>query len=94
MLGIYIRPGVFRGCNIALSVKCDVTESIAIDELHRPVEDANDALQNAEGATGSDVAGVRFLLLCDAAGLSEQVDNGYNQTAEADAAEAVGKCTA
>lgn len=64
-----------------------MAECIAIDELHGPIQQPDDAPQTAEGNASDDISIRRFLLLCDTDGLSQQVDERYHQGTEADAAE-------
>ena len=64
-------------------------EGIAVDELHGPVDDADDAAQHAERDRADDVAFPSFLLLRDARRLPHHVDQRDDQRAEADAPKAV-----
>ena len=65
-------------------------EGVAVDELDRPLDQADDAAEDAEGAGGGGVALAGFRLLRDADGLPDHVDEGDDQGAEGDGAEGVG----
>lgn len=64
-------------------------ESVSVDKLHSPVQDANEALQDAKAASHGHIPRVGFRLLCNRADLSEHVDDSNDETAETDRAKAV-----
>lgn len=82
-------PRILGSLNVALAVKCDVAERVAVDELHCPVEQTNKALQDAEEYASHDIAFLRGRLLRNRAKLAQAVDDGDHQAAEADTSKAV-----
>ena len=83
-------PRILRGGDVRFAVERDVREGVAIDELHRPVEEGDDALEAAEREGGDDVALLRFLLLCNGDALPDHVDECDDERAERNTAERVG----
>ena len=61
----YIRPRLLGGLNVALAVQRNVAEGIAVNELDGPIEDADQALQNAEADLGADIATLGSIVLRD-----------------------------
>ena len=66
-----------------------MNEGVAIDELDRPVDNADNASQDAEHDGPDDISLRGLLLLRDAACLPYHVNERHDQGPEADAAEAV-----
>ena len=83
-------PRVLRGGDVRLAVERDMGEGVAVDERDGPVEEADEAAEHAEHDAADEVALRGFVLLSDAAGLAEHVDDGDDQGAEGDGPEAVG----
>lgn len=86
-------PGTLRCVNIALSVQRNVAESIAVEELDCPIQEANQAAQTAEQDTTDDITVARCVLLRDRAQLAQELDDGNNQATKTNAAETVGDGT-
>ena len=76
--------------NVRLPVQRNVTKRILIEELHEPVEEANQAPKHTEQDLPHHVPLRRRVLLGDIARLAEELDDSDDQAAEADGAEAVG----
>lgn len=65
-------------------------EGIAIEELDGPVQDANDAAEDAEQDRANKIALGCFLLLSNGADLTQEVDDCNHKTTKTDASETVG----
>lgn len=64
-------------------------EGVAVEELHGPVEDADEASDDAPDDGGDDISVGRGGLPADGAELAKTVDDGHHQATQTDAAEAV-----
>ena len=84
-----LRPGILRGRDVRLPVQCNMRERISVQELHRPVQQADQAAENAESDHADDVAVLCALLSRHTAYLSQTVDDRHDQTAKANRAETV-----
>lgn len=65
--------------------------STHVDELNSPIQDADQALKNAQGDVRSEVSRICFLLARDTACLPKHIDYRNDQTSKTDAAETVGQ---
>jgi hypothetical protein len=65
-------------------------EGVAVDERDGPVEETDEAAEHAEHDAADEVALRGLILLRDAAGLAEHVDDGDDEGPEGDGPEAVG----
>lgn len=74
---------------LELSISRDF--STYVDKLDSPVQDSDQTLENTKRNIGSDVSRICFLLSCNAACLSEHVDDCNDQTSETDTSETVGQ---
>lgn len=79
-----LLPGILSSRDIRLSIKSDIRESVAIDELHRPIQNPNEASQDTESNSSGNVTLVRFLPLSNRDGLPEHIDERNNQATKAD----------
>jgi len=80
---------------LELSKYCtSVVSSTYVDELDSPVQDSDKTLENTKRNVGSDVSRICFLLACNAACLSEHVDDCNDQASKTDTSETVGQRTA
>jgi hypothetical protein len=75
-------PSVLCALEVVLAVQRHVAEGIAVDELNSPIEQANDALQEAKGNAAAHVASLGLLLLRNRAQLANAVDDGDQETAQ------------
>jgi hypothetical protein len=62
-----------------------------VDELNSPVQDSDETLENTKRNVGSDVSRICFLLSCNAACLSEHVDDCNDQASQTDTSKTVGQ---
>jgi hypothetical protein len=87
-------PSRFCALDVALTVQRHVAEGIAVDELHGPLENADETAQNAESNLANNVAITSCLVAGHRAELSQELDDGDNERSKGDAAKAVGEGTA
>lgn len=87
---INVLPCVLCCGDIRLPVQCDMAKSVAIDKLHGPIDQSNDALQTAETHRTDDVSLLCLLLLCYAYSLADHVDEGNDEGTKGDTAKGVG----
>lgn len=74
-----------------------MTEGVAVEELSKPVKEADQASQNTEHRVPNSTADPAFLgrlSPCNRAEMPHKLDDGENQASEADRTKAVGKCPA
>jgi hypothetical protein len=87
-------PGCLSALDVALAVEGHVAESVAVDELHSPFEDTNEAAQDAETNLADHVTIASCLVASHRAELAQELNDGHDERAKGDAAKAVGKSTA
>lgn len=88
-------PGVLGGVKILLSIQRNVSVGISVDELNSPLNHSQQALEDAEKGHANEATNAAIvgrLLLSNRAELAQELDNGDNQAAEGNGAEAVGEC--
>ena len=67
-----------------------MTEGVAVEELHKPVEKSYEASENPERYATNHTTLCCFLLLGDGTGLAHHVDKGDQQTSKTDTTERIG----
>jgi hypothetical protein len=76
--------------DVALAVQRHVAEGVAVDELHGPFKNANETAENAE-ADLAKIAITGCLVAGHGAELAQELNDGDDERAKGDAAEAVGE---
>nr|POF06841.1 hypothetical protein CFP56_77049 [Quercus suber] len=87
--GHHVLPSSFCALDVVPAIERDIRECVAVDKLHSPVQETDDASEDAERDARGHITGVGFMLSGDRAGLAEHVDDGHQQTTQADGTEAV-----
>jgi hypothetical protein len=84
-----LLPRVLGCCHVRLAIQSNVRERVAVKELHGPVQKTDQTLQTAEDDRPDNVTLGRCAPLCGRAELSQSLDDGHDETSQADAAEAI-----
>lgn len=90
-------PGVLGSRDVRLAVQCNVDKGIAVEELNSPLNNGQNAAHDAEDDPADhtkDTALVACRVSSDRAYSAQELDDGNDQTAEADGTEAVGQGSA
>lgn len=87
--GSLIPPSVFSRLEVRSAVESNVGEGVSVDKLDDPLEDRNQARQDAEENVADDVSLGTLLVLGGLGHHLEEIDNGNNQAAEADGSETI-----
>ena len=80
-------PGVLSRSDVRLAVQGNVNESIAVEELDSPLDDGQDAAQDAEDDPANhtkDATLITGRVPGDGADSAQELDDGDHETAEAD----------
>lgn len=89
-------PGVLGSGNVRFAVQSNVAESVAVEEFESPFEDRQEAAENAEDHIAdhaADTTVIHGLLARNGAQLAQELNDGDEQTSQADGTEAVGEGT-
>jgi hypothetical protein len=88
---VHLLPSSLRRYKVALSVESDVGEGVTVQELNRPVQNADQALQTAQEYDSNDISILGRTLSSRRANLAQELDDSHDETSKTDAAEAVCK---
>lgn len=89
-------PGVLGGGDVRLAVQRNVAEGVAVKELESPLNQSEEAVQDAKDChadEATDTTLLHGLALGDGTELAEELDNSHEKTAQADGSKAVCQST-
>lgn len=85
-------PRILGRRDICLPVQGDMTESVAVEQCDKPVEDGDETSENPKHDAPHNTPLCSLVALRDRARLPQHIDNRDDQTSETDAAERVCGC--
>lgn len=90
----YHVPRILGCGDVGFSIQCDMTESIAVEELGKPIKEGDQTSQETEYRVANGTFDSTFLARlapCNRAQVSQELDDSDNQTPKADGAKTIGK---
>jgi hypothetical protein len=90
---LYLLPGVLSGSNVRFAIERNIRKRVTVQELDRPVEQADETSKDAEHNRADNIAVASSRSLGSRADLSDELDDGNEQTTQTNATEAVGQGT-
>lgn len=74
-LTFYERPSSLGSFEVRLAIQCNVAESVPVDELHGPLNEPENALEDAERTVRCEVAAIGRLGASNRAGLTDTLND-------------------
>lgn len=85
----FIPPSIFGRLEVRSAVESNVGEGVSVDKLDDPLQDRDQASQEAEENVADDISLSAFLVSGGLRDHSEEVDNGYDQAAKTDGSKTI-----